>query len=71
LKEALDSPDKSVIQQKMEILTQSSMALGEAIYKASNEDTSSEIEDESAKTDKEDVIDAEFEEVDDSKKKSD
>ena len=71
LKEALDSPDKSVIQQKMEILTQSSMALGEALYKASNEDTSSEIEDESAKTDKEDVIDAEFEEVDDSKKKSD
>lgn len=71
LKEALDSPDKSVIQQKMEILTQSSMALGEAIYKASNEDTSSEIEDESAKTDKEDIVDAEFEEVDDSKKKSD
>ncbi len=71
LKEALDSPDKSIIQQKMEILTQASMALGEAIYKASNEDTSSEIEDESAKTDKEDVIDAEFEEVDDSKKKSD
>lgn len=71
LREALDSSDKSIIQQKMEILTQSSMALGEALYKASQEDTSSEIEDESAKTDKEDVIDAEFEEVDDSKKKSD
>jgi len=71
LKEALDSPDKSIIQQKIEILTQSSMALGEALYKASQEDTSSEIEDESAKTNKEDVIDAEFEEVDDSKKKSD
>ncbi len=68
LRESLDSPEKSVIQQKMEILTQSSMALGEALYKASQEDTSSEIPDESATTAKEDVVDVDFEEVDGDKK---
>jgi len=68
LRESLDSPEKDIIQQKMEILTQSSMALGEAIYKASQEDTSSEIEDESKATNKEDVVDVDYEEVDEDKK---
>ncbi len=68
LREALDSPEKSVIQQKMEVLTQASMALGEALYKASQEDTSSEIKDNSQEANKEDVVDAEFEEVDNEKK---
>jgi molecular chaperone DnaK len=68
LRESLDSPEKSVIQQKMEILTQSSMVLGEALYKASQEDTSSEISDESGATNKEDVVDVDFEEVNGDKK---
>ncbi|MBS0271151.1 MAG: molecular chaperone DnaK [Proteobacteria bacterium] len=72
LRESLDSPEKSDIQQKMEVLTQASMALGEALYKQSQEgaqeDTSSEIPDESGETNKEDVIDADFEEVDDNNK---
>jgi len=71
LREALDSPEKSVIQEKMEALTQASMALGEAVYKASQEDTSSEIPDESAETNKEDIVDADFEEVDDTKSDDD
>lgn len=73
LRESLDSPEKSVIQQKMEVLTQASMALGEALYKASQagaqEDTSSEIEDESSKADTADAVDVEFEEVDDNNEK--
>ena len=71
LRESLDSPEKSVIQEKMEALTQVSMALGEALYKASQEDTSSEIPDESSKDNKEDVVDVEFEEVEDEKSDKD
>jgi molecular chaperone DnaK len=71
LRESLDSPETSVIQQKMEVLTQSSMALGEALYKASQENTSSEVEDDSATINKEDVVDVDFEEVDDTKKDKD
>jgi molecular chaperone DnaK len=67
LKEALDSPEKSVIEEKVQALTQVSMVLGEALYKASQagaqEDTSSEIQDETSKADAE-AVDVEFEEVD-------
>lgn len=72
LRESLDSPEKSVIQGKVEALTQASMSLGEALYKASQagagEDTSSEIEEESSKADKE-AVDVDFEEVDEDEKK--
>ncbi len=72
LREALDSPEVSVIQQKMEVLTQTSMVLGEALYKASQEgateDTASEISEEAGTSPKEDIVDADFEEVDDTKK---
>jgi molecular chaperone DnaK len=68
LRESLDSPERSVIQQKTEVLSQVSMALGEAMYKANQEDTSSEIQDESQETKKEDVVDVDFEEVDEDKK---
>lgn len=75
LRETLDSPEKSVIQEKMEVLTQSSMALGEALYKASQEgaqeDTSSEIEEDTSKMDTKDAVDVEFEEVDDNNDKND
>lgn len=69
LRESLDSPEKSVIEEKIQALTQSSMALGEALYKASQEDTSSEIEEDDSAKKKEDVVDAEFEEVDDKEDK--
>lgn len=68
LRESLDSPEKSVIQEKVEALTQASMVLGEALYKASQagsqEDTSSEIEEDTSKADA-DAVDVDFEEVDD------
>jgi len=68
LRESLESEEKSVIQQKMEALTQASMALGEALYKASQagaqEDTSSEIEEQASE-----AVDVEFEEVDENNKK--
>ena len=68
LKDSLDSPEKSVIQQKMEVLTQAAMALGEALYKSTQEETPSEVQDESEKENKEDVVDVDFEEVDGDKK---
>ncbi len=64
LREALDSPEKDEIQKKVEILSQVAMVLGEAVYKASQENTASEVPDESQATNKEDVVDADFEEVD-------
>lgn len=72
LRESLSSPEKSVVQEKMEVLTQASMVLGEALYKASQEgaqeDTSSEIKDETSKVDA-DAVDVEFEEVDENNEK--
>ena len=68
LKESLESTDKSLIKGKTEALTLASMSLGEALYKASQEgaqeDTSSEIPDESEKVNKQDIVDVDFEEVD-------
>ena len=70
LRESLASEDKSVIQQKMEVLTQASMALGEALHKASQEgaqeNTASEGSEGAANAD---AIDAEFEEVDEKDKR--
>lgn len=68
LQDSLDSSEKEVIQQKMEALTQASMALGEALYKASQEEAPSEVQNESEKENKEDVVDVDFEEVDGDKK---
>jgi molecular chaperone DnaK len=74
LRESLDSPEKAVIEEKMNALTQASMSLGEALYKASQEgateDTSSEIP-ESDVVNKEDIVDVDFEEVDEDKKNDD
>src|SRR3989338_916378 len=68
LKESLESTDKSLIKGKTEALTLASMSLGEALYNASQEgaqeDTSSEIPDESEKVNKQDIVDVDFEEVD-------
>jgi hypothetical protein len=71
LKESLDSPEQSIVQQKMEALTQVAMVLGEAVYKASQEQTSSEIPDESATVNKEDIVDVDYEDVESSDEKKD
>ena len=75
LKESLEGDDKTAIQSKMEALTQASMSLGEALYKASQEGaqeaTESEIPDESDKVNKEDIVDVDFEEVDEDQKDTD
>jgi molecular chaperone DnaK len=69
LKEALKGDDASAIQAKTNTLAQASMKLGEAMYKqqadAQNPDTSESATGADGK--KEDVVDAEFTEVDDEK----
>jgi len=71
LKEALKGDDASAIQAKTNALAQASMKLGEAIYKQQQEAQGAPGAggDGSAQK-KEDVVDAEFTEVDDDKKKS-
>jgi molecular chaperone DnaK len=73
LKEALKGTDADAIQQKTNTLAQASMKLGEAMYKAQQPgeggpDAGAAPGGEPGK--KEDVVDAEFTEVDDDKKKS-
>src|SRR6185437_8206958 len=74
LKEALKGDDSSVIQAKTNTLAQASMKLGEAMYKQQQEaqgaSGASGAGGEAPGEKKEDVVDAEFTEVDDDKKKS-
>ena len=76
LKEALEKNDAEVIKQKTQDLTQSSMKMGEAMYKdqQSTEAPSAEQPQQENKSDEnkndDDVIDAYYEEVDDDKKAS-
>jgi molecular chaperone DnaK len=73
LKEALKGDDSSAIQAKTNALAQASMKLGEAMYKQQQEaqNASGAGGDGAAPGEKkEDVVDAEFTEVDDDKKKS-
>ncbi len=66
LKETLKGEDADDIKAKTETLTQASMKLGEAIYKASQESGEEGAPDEAGEADSEadgDVVDAEFEEV--------
>ncbi|MDJ0949965.1 MAG: molecular chaperone DnaK [Alphaproteobacteria bacterium] len=76
LKEVLDGDDVEAIKSKSEALVQTSMKLGEAVYKAQQAETStSETEEQPAETSETEsagddkVVDAEFEEVDDDDKK--
>ncbi|NVJ68980.1 MAG: molecular chaperone DnaK [Alphaproteobacteria bacterium] len=78
LKTALEGEDVEAIKAKTEALAQASMKLGEQIYKASQEEAAhagdeSEVEaaDKAAKAaeDGDDVVDVDFEEVDDNDKK--
>ena len=76
LKEALEKNDAEVIKQKTQDLTQSSMKMGEAMYKdqQSTEAPGAEQSQQENKSDEnkneDDVIDADYEEVDDDKKAS-
>jgi molecular chaperone DnaK len=70
LKEALEGEDGEAIKAKTEALSQSSMKLGEAIYKATQEDAAAAADapmGDDTPAD-ENVVDADFEEVDDEKK---
>jgi molecular chaperone DnaK len=67
LKTALSGDDVEAIKAKTSELMQASMKLGEAIYKASQGPDGGE--EASSEPTKDDVIDADFEEVDDDKKK--
>ena len=76
LKEALEKNDAEVIKQKTQDLTQSSMKMGEAMYKdqQSTEAPGAEQPQQENKSDEnkndDDVLDADYEEVDDDKKAS-
>jgi molecular chaperone DnaK len=73
LKTALEGDDAADIKAKTEALSQSSMKLGEAIYKASQDEAAgADMDDAPAggKSAEENVVDADFEEVDDNKNKS-
>ena len=69
LKEAMESEDSEAIKAATATLTQSSMKLGEAMYKASQEENDGDpMSDGQAEAPEDDVVDADFEEVDDEKK---
>ena len=69
LKEAMEGEDSEAIKAATATLTQSSMKLGEAMYKASQEESDDDpMSDGQAEAPEDDVVDADFEEVDDEKK---
>ena len=67
LKEALKGDDADAIQAKANTLAQASMKLGEAMYKQSQEAQATPGAEFAGEAKKEDVVDAEFTEVDDDK----
>jgi molecular chaperone DnaK len=75
LKDAMGSDDATRIEQQVEALTQSSMKLGEALYKAQQASGNADGGNASASGDTSgsndnDVLDATYEEIDESKKKN-
>jgi molecular chaperone DnaK len=75
LKSALEGDSADAVKEKTNALAQASMKLGEAMYAASQAgatagDGAGEGGEEAAQAKNEDVVDADFEEVDDDKKKS-
>lgn len=67
LRDVLDSGDAEVINAKAEALTQSSMKLGEAMYKAEQEGGAAGAQDAGGHDAGDKVVDADFEEVDKNK----
>ncbi len=70
LKEVLESDDAEKIKARSQDLSEASMKLGEAIYKAEAEKNSAEAEagDDNVNKDDGDIVDADFEDLDDQKK---
>ncbi len=73
LKTAMEAGNTADMKAKMEVLAQSSMKMGEALYQAQESETESAAEAEGAETtepsDEDDnIVDADFEEVDEEKK---
>jgi len=64
LKEVLEGDDAEVIKTRTQDLTEASMKLGEAIYKAEQTEDGDTASAESAGNDDEDVVDADFEDLD-------
>jgi len=69
LKTALEGDDVESIKEKTQTLAEASMKLGEAMYKASQEETQASAGETSEEAKDDDVVDADFEEVDDADKK--
>ena len=63
LKDSLKESNVDDIKSKVEVLTQDAMKLGEAVYKAQQEEASNSNESNNDKDNKEDIVDAEYEEV--------
>ncbi len=71
-KTSLEGDDTAMIKEKTSALSSIMMKMGEAAYKANDNKTSEDnIEDESSTEKKEDVVDADFEEVKDNEEKKD
>ena len=70
LKEVLDSDDAEKIKARSQDLTEASMKMGEAIYKAeaNKNDGESDAADNNVDKDDDDIVDADFEDLDDQKK---
>ncbi|MEL7546947.1 MAG: molecular chaperone DnaK [Pseudomonadota bacterium] len=68
LKTAAEGEDASVIQEKHQALMSAAMKLGEAIYSAQQTETAESDAAADAAADGDDVVDADFEEVDDDRK---
>jgi molecular chaperone DnaK len=69
MKEALTGDDAEAIQARSQALAQASMKLGEAMYKASQEDSSGNQDGGPASGSGEDVVDADFEEIQEDERK--
>jgi molecular chaperone DnaK len=70
LKTALEGEDLEEIQSRSTALTEASMKLGQAMYEASQAEAAEADAKADAQKSGEDVVDADFEEIDDDKKKS-
>jgi len=77
LKAAMEGDDADAIKAKTEVLSQASMKLGEAMYRASQEEAAAAAGDEppadgdAGSAGADDVVDADFEEVDDDAERKD
>jgi len=73
LKDELENDNADKIRSGIQNVTDAAMKLGEAIYKASQEEASGSDEPEPADTargDDDDIVDAEFEDLDDDNKRA-